>query len=86
MRVADFNLVELHSSEPSAEDDEDVEELSLLLQAREMRELIQVSQEEGFTAAGLVRYLIRDHLLWMRSDFGRALGHKLRPPVPGEER
>jgi tmRNA-binding protein len=58
--------------------------LQLLLQTSEMRELTQAARQEGLTAAGLAHYLIRDYLLWMRSDLGQALGRQQRGLISGE--
>jgi hypothetical protein len=62
---------EVPSAEPTLDDNNDVEEFPLLLQPDEVRELIAAARREGLSAAGLARYLIRDYLLWTRSDFGK---------------
>jgi hypothetical protein len=72
--------------DPARDDNKDVEELRLLLQTSEVRELAEAARQEGLTAAGLAHYLIRDFLLWMRSDLGKALGRKQRRLAHGEER
>lgn len=86
MHAAPVDALEVHSSEPTVDDNNDVEAFPLLLQPSEVRELIEAARQEGLSAAGLARYLIRDYLLWMRSDFGRALGRQLRRLSPGAER
>jgi hypothetical protein len=78
--------LEVYSSELTLDDNRDVEEFPLLLQPDEVRELIAAARQEGLSAAGLARYLIRDYLLWTRSDFGKALGRQLRRWSPGDER
>ena len=76
---------EVHPFKPTVDENTDVEEFPLLLQPDEVRELIAAARQEGLSAAGLARYLIRDYLLWTRSDFGKALGRELRL-APGAER
>ena len=86
MHAAFIHRREGYSCASTVDDNQDVDEFPLLLQANEVRELIEVAQQQGFSAAGLARHLIRDYLLWLRSDFVRALGQKQRRQAPGETR
>ena len=54
-------------SEPVIDQTEDIEEFPLLLQSRDVRDLIDAARQEGLTAAGLARRLIRDYLHHVRS-------------------
>ena len=74
---------EAPSFESTVDDNQDVEEFPLLLKASEVRELIEVARQQGLSAAGLARCLIRDYLLWIQSDSGTALRQELRRQVPG---
>jgi tmRNA-binding protein len=72
--------------DPIRDDNQDVEELRLLLHTSEMRALTAAARPEGLTAAGLALHLIRDYLLWMQSDLGKAFGRNQRGLVSEEER
>jgi hypothetical protein len=54
-------------SESVLDETEDIEEFPLLLQSRDVRDLIDAARQEGLTAAGLARRLIRDYLHHVRS-------------------
>jgi len=72
------NPLEVRSAEPALDDNQDVDEVPILLCRSEMRELVEAARQEGLTAAGLGRYLIREYLLWTRSDLGKLLGRMPR--------
>ncbi|MBV8487565.1 MAG: hypothetical protein JO161_04750 [Planctomycetaceae bacterium] len=86
MRGALTDPRQVHSLKPALDDTTDLEEFPLLLQPSEVHELIEAARQEGLSAASLARWLIRDYLLWVRSDLGKAPSPKLRLRVPGEER
>jgi hypothetical protein len=78
METAHVNPLEVQSSEPAFDDNQDVQELSLLLRGSELGELLEAARQEGLTVAALVRYLVRDYLCWTRSELGKVLGRELR--------
>jgi hypothetical protein len=73
MEAALANPLEVRSSESNPDDNQDVQELSLLLHGNEISELVEAAQQEGLTVAALVRYLIREYLFWTRSELGKVL-------------
>jgi hypothetical protein len=82
MRVVFIDPRQARSSESML--DEDIEEFPLLLQPSEVRELVEAARQEGLSATGLARCLIRDYLLWVRSDLEKS--RRLRLVHPGEDR
>src|SRR5215471_13596261 len=78
MEAALVNPLEVQSSEPTLDDNQDVQELSLLLHGSELGELVEAARQEGLTVAALARYLIREYLFWTRSELGKALGRRQR--------
>ena len=48
--------------------DEEITELSVLLAGRQVEELEQAAHEQGYTAAQMIRRLIRDFLLGTRGN------------------
>jgi hypothetical protein len=86
MQAGLVNPVDFQSADSTLDDDRDVEELSLLLHGSELRELAEAAQQEGLTAAGLARYLIREYLLWTRSELGKVLVRSHRGRVAGGQR
>jgi hypothetical protein len=55
MRDAFVDRRQVHPSEPALDDNEDVEEFPLLLQASEVRELMEAARQQGLSAASLAR-------------------------------
>ena len=80
MEAALVNPLEVRSSEPTLNNNQDVQELSLLLHGNELGELLEAARQEGLTVAALVRYLIREYLSWTRSELGQVLVRKQPTP------
>jgi hypothetical protein len=51
--------------------DEDIEEFPLLLQTRDVGDLIEAARQQGLCAAGLARLVIHDYLTRARSNFAQ---------------
>ena len=78
MQATRAHRPEARSSEAMGHEGQNMEELSLSLYGGEMRALEEAARQEGITVASLARYLVREYLLWSRSELGQALGRHSR--------
>jgi len=65
MRSAD--KIRANSSQAALDNIKDIEEFPLLLQSSDVTALIETARQQGLTAAGLARRLIREYLRQARS-------------------